>query len=441
MNAFCSSHLFWIFWGLLLFSACGEMFLNALNTKQMHSKTTAAEYGVEMDRIENAATWIDVLFWGLLFFAGFLPLCASLLEKLIPFTGKTAGGMLFIVVFFLLRFFLHLLPDYWKKILIERKYGYGHSSTTQFFVDQGKRLMLGTVLSAAAAAFLLVFLQKMPDELWKWMLLTFSILLFLWIAEFSMPYLLRLFFHVKDPDDPALGKAAEEILARGGFRMQELKILDFSSRTSHANAFLSGTGCSRKIFLSDTLENLLNRKELLAVIAHETAHGVGRHREKLFAIQAAGLILILLLCYLMMKDFWIFHQFYPEISSSTSVSASTLNSNPDSLPPFSLETEILLCLFVLESTLWILLPLFNLFCRHCEFEADRMASDFCGGPEKLISALRKLLNDPLPEGVHPLYKAFKCRHPSFSEREALLLKLEKRNHGHSPEITGGTRFS
>ena len=288
-----TSPVFWVFFTLLLFSVCGEMFLNALNAKRMRSKTPLAGYFIEKDRLENIGSWLDVLFWGLLFFAGFLPLCASLLEKLIPFTGKTAGGMLFIVVFFLLRFFLHLLPDYWKTILIERKYGYGHSSTTQFFVDQGKRLMLGTVLSAAAAAFLLVFLQKMPDELWKWMLLTFSILLFLWIAEFSMPYLLRLFFHVKDPDDPALGKAAEEILVRGGFRMQELKILDFSSRTSHANAFLSGTGCSRKIFLSDTLKKILTREELLAVIAHETAHGVGKHREKQFAIQAAGLILIL----------------------------------------------------------------------------------------------------------------------------------------------------
>ena len=308
----------------------------------------------------------------------------------------------------------------------------------QFFADQGKCLLLGGFFSGAAG-FLLVFLLKKAGQTACLLYFPLLALLFLLAADFFAPYILRLFFQVKNPEDPILEKEAEAILSRGGFRMKGLKILDFSSRTNHANAFLSGTGCSRKIFLSDTLKKILTREELLAVIAHETAHGVGKHREKLFAIQAAGLILILPLCSLMLKDFWIFQQFYPEVSSS--VSASTLNPDPGTLPPFVFETEILLCLFVLESTLWILLPLFNLFCRHCEFEADRMASDFCGGPEKLISALRKLLNDPLPEGVHPLYKAFKCRHPSFSEREALLLKLEKRNHGHSPEITGGTRFS
>ena len=432
-----TSPVFWVFFPLLLFSVCGEMFLNALNAKRMRSKTPLAGYFIEKDRLENIGSWLDVLFWGLLLPGGLFPVYSAFLEKAIPSTGEKIASTLFFAGFFFLRFLLQIPPAFRKTILSEREYGYGHTSMAQFFADQGKCLLLGGFFSGSAG-FLLVFLLKKAGQTACLLYFPLSALLFLLAADFFAPYILRLFFQVKNPEDPILEKEAEAILSRGGFRMKELKILNFSSRTNHANAFLSGTGCSRKIFLSDTLKKILTREELLAVIAHEMAHGVGRHREKLFAIQAAGLILILPLCSLMLKDFWIFQQFYPEVSSS--VSASTLNPDPGTLPPFVFETEILLCLFVLESTIWVLLPLFNLFCRHCEFEADRMASDSCGGPEKLISALRKLLNDPLPEGVHPLYKAFKCRHPSFSEREALLLKLEKRNHGRSPEITGGDRF-
>ena len=71
-------------------------------------------------------------------------------------------------------------------------------------------------------------------------------------------------------------------------------------------------------------------------------------------------------------------------------------------------------------TFWFA-PLSNFLSRKHEYEADAFARSAIGGPNYLISALRKLhvenLSNPMP---HPLFAAIYHSHPTLPEREGAL---------------------
>ena len=79
-------------------------------------------------------------------------------------------------------------------------------------------------------------------------------------------------------------------------------------------------------------------------------------------------------------------------------------------------------LFAGAFTFW-LTPIFNIFSRKNEYEADKFAASICGGSESLVSALRKLHKKNLGNLTpHPLYSAFYYSHPTLLERQEALSK-------------------
>jgi STE24 endopeptidase len=72
--------------------------------------------------------------------------------------------------------------------------------------------------------------------------------------------------------DPALARAIQRIAAQEGVELDEVLVADASRRTTALNAYVSGFGGSRRVVLYDTLLEDLDRREVLAVVAHELAH-------------------------------------------------------------------------------------------------------------------------------------------------------------------------
>lgn len=68
-----------------------------------------------------------------------------------------------------------------------------------------------------------------------------------------------------------------ELARRAGVEVGEVYVVDASSRTSAANAYVSGLGPSRRVVLFDTLLRDFTREEIRLVVAHELAHV--RHRD------------------------------------------------------------------------------------------------------------------------------------------------------------------
>jgi STE24 endopeptidase len=80
--------------------------------------------------------------------------------------------------------------------------------------------------------------------------------------------------------------------------------------------------------------------------------------------------------------------------------------------------------------LFFLKPLFMVFSRRNEFQADRFARQACGGdPGPQSRALIKLYRDNLSNlHPHPLYSLFNYSHPTLMMRLAALEKPDSRKN-------------
>jgi STE24 endopeptidase len=183
----------------------------------------------------------------------------------------------------------------------------------------------------------------------------------------------------------------------------EVRVEDVDKYTSAANAYATGVGPSRKVFLWNTLlDGRFRDGEVRAVTAHEFGHHSQNHLWKavawyaLFAIPGA----------------WI-------IARVTRRRGGM--ARPEAVP---------LALLVLVALSFVALPVQNVISRHMEAEADWEALETTRDPDSMTGLFRRFsitsLGDPTPPGwayvmldTHPplldrieMAEAWRARNPS-----------------------------
>jgi STE24 endopeptidase len=82
---------------------------------------------------------------------------------------------------------------------------------------------------------------------------------------------------------------------------------------------------------------------------------------------------------------------------------------------------MLLFALLAETISFWFLPIFHIWSRRFEYEADAFAGEIMGEPQSLIAALRKLTEKNLSNLTpHPFYSGFYYSHPTLLERERAL---------------------
>ena len=190
--------------------------------------------------------------------------------------------------------------------------------------------------------------------------------------------------------------AVEGVLARAGLQAEEILVIDARRDTNMLDAFVSGEGPTRRIFLFDTLVEALPPAELAGVIAHELGHlGEHRLRNALIAGAAMPLLLALLAGFL-------------SLLAGTGRCGFRDPREPAALPAALLFGWLVATLATPPSLAW---------GRRLELEADRAALELLRDPASLRSALVRLARtnqaDPAPPWpvVLLLYA-----HPPVAER-------------------------
>ena len=148
----------------------------------------------------------------------------------------------------------------------------------------------------------------------------------------------------------------------------------------------------------------MDTEELEAVLAHEIGHYKCGHVPKRLALSALfGLAGFWFVAFLTEAP-W----FFEDLGFEENVLGR--------LGPVFLVLSVASGVF----TFWFA-PLSNFLSRKHEYEADAFARSAIGGPDHLVSALRKLhvenLSNPIP---HPLFAAIYHSHPTLPEREGAL---------------------
>jgi STE24 endopeptidase len=310
-------------------------------------------------------------------------------------------GLVLLVLVGALMTLLDLPFGLYRTFVIEQRFGFNKMTPAMYFLDLAKATLLSLVFGLPLAAVVLWLMATAGDYWWFYAWLTwvgfnvFTIAIYpTWIAP--------LFNKFSPMQDAELKERVERLLARCGFKVKGLMVMDGSRRSSHGNAYFTGFGASKRIVFFDTLLARLNSGEVEAVLAHELGHFKLRHVVKRMAWMAAASLGFLWLLGWLMQQPWFFHGLHVQ-SPSTAMA-------------------LVLFALVLPQFTILLQPIGAMVSRRHEFEADEYAARHASARD-LASALIKLYRENASTLTpDPLHSAFYDSHPPAIVRIARLQK-------------------
>jgi STE24 endopeptidase len=289
----------------------------------------------------------------------------------------------------------------YETFVIEERFGFNKMTLGLWLIDLVKGIVLGAALGVPLL-WVVLWLMHAGGSLWwlwAWAIVAGWQLLVMWIAP---RFILPLFNKFTPLQDEELRTRVTRLMERCGFAAKGLFVMDGSKRSAHANAFFTGFGSNKRVVFFDTLLAQLSHGEMEAVLAHELGHFKRRHIVKRmasgFALSLAGFALL----------GWLSQQVW--FYAGLGVRPNAAGSN-DAL-------AILLFMLAVPVFSFFVSPVFALFSRKHEFEADAFAVEHASGHD-LAAALLKLYEDNASTLTpDPVFVKFYYSHPPASERLA-----------------------
>lgn len=301
---------------------------------------------------------------------------------------------------------------FYEGFVLPRRYGLSHQTLGGWAADQLKGLAIGVPLLLALLEALYAGLRAAPTTWWIWAIGAGALLMvcMLWLVPAIISPLFNRFAPLADAE---LRERLLALARRLDAPVSDVLTVDFSRRTTMANAYVTGIGSTHRVVLGDTLLSNYTADEIEAVMAHELSHYVKRDTLRMLAATIAFVALF----------FWLTH-----LAISASAAWLGLRGPADvaGLPVFALVVTILGL---------ALQPLLNGYSRRRERVADRFALDATRRPAAFISAMRKLRDQNLGEHDPPAWAVFLfSSHPPISARIRAAEEYA-RQHGLQPEAS------
>lgn len=321
-------------------------------------------------------------------------LCARFAEP-----GGIAHGVAFVSAVGVVSWLVELPLGLYRSFGLEARFGFNRLTPGLFVADTVKGVVLAAVIGLPLIAFVLWLMEAMGGLWWLYVWafwLGFNLLVMLVYPTFIAP----LFNKFQPLADGPLKARIEALLARCGFRLSGLFVMDGSKRSAHGNAYFTGFGASKRIVFFDTLLAKLEPAEVEAVLAHELGHYHHHHLWKRLAVIGAGSLAFFALLGHLAGQAW----FFEGLGLAQPGTAATLVLFALVLPVFTFP----------------LTPLMSMWSRRHEFEADAYAARQAPAAE-LVSALVKLYRDNASTLTpDPLYSSIYDSHPPAAIRIARL---------------------
>jgi STE24 endopeptidase len=287
--------------------------------------------------------------------------------------------------------------------LLSRRYALSVQSTLEWLQDLFKAGLLSAAFGLSVGEVLYLLLEQAPRVWWLWS----SALLFLLdvlLATFAPLIVVPLFFDVRPLADPVLVERLTRLAERSGAHVRGVFTVDFSRRTTTANAALVGLGNTQRIILADTLLSAHTPDEVEVVLAHELAHHVHGDVWKGLCLSAVVLL----------TGLWLTAQLL-----AWAVTRWGFDGVGD-LAAFPLLALSLGGFYVLTS------PLTNAYSRWREGLADRYALRLTGNSAAFVSSMAKLADENLSQLEPPRWAVWLLfGHPPIGERIRLGQRWER----------------
>ena len=285
---------------------------------------------------------------------------------------------------------------YYEGYVLPHRFGLSTQTFRAWVVDQLKGALLGIVLGGFLLEVVYVLLRSAPETWWLWVgiiLLLVNVIL----ANLAPIILMPIFYKFQ-----SLEAEYEELMNRlillaekAHTHIKGVYKFDMSSKTTTANAALTGMGKTRRIILGDTLLDEFTVDEIETILAHELAHHVYKDIPVGIVVQTFITFVGLYLASLVMN--W-------------GVSKFGFNGVADlaAMP---------LLVLALGFYGLVTMPVENAYSRWREMRADLYALKATGNGDAYASALVRLANQNLSEiDPEPWVELFFHSHPALGKR-------------------------
>ncbi len=308
-------------------------------------------------------------------------------------------GIAVILVFSLVSSLLDLPFSLYNTFVIEERFGFNRTTAKTFISDMAKGVLLGAVIGIPLLYVILWLMEQAGEQWWlyTWFVISGFSLIMMWVYP---TWIAPIFNKFEPLEEGETLNRITSLLNRCGFNSDGVFVIDGSKRSSHGNAYFSGFGRNKRIVFFDTLLKMLSDDELEAVLAHELGHFKKKHIIKGMAISFATTLIALAVLAWLMKTEW----FYTSLGISQG----------------STYMALLLFTLVLPVFTFAFQPVFSIFSRKNEFEADAFAAEQTDAKyliHALVGLYRENANTLTPD---PMYSAFYDSHPPAPVRIAQL---------------------
>jgi STE24 endopeptidase len=373
-----------------------ELFAGTIDAEAL-AKT--ARYTVEQSRVALFQSVYDSALLLAFLFTPLLPLYDDWISSL---SGSfVVRGVLFMLLLTLAQSILEIPFSLYATFRIEKRYGFNTTTPKLWLADLIKSALISALLLVILVAAALLLVQSSPKLWWLWVWGFFA--LFSITMIYLSPCLIEPLFSKFEPlGDPEMEVEIRRLLEKADLKVQGVLKMDASRRSLHSNAYFTGIGRVKRIVLYDTLLKQMERREVLAILAHEAGHWKKGHIWKRLVLTECSALGLLYGVYLVIG--W---GGLPGLFGLTQGSYAA---------------QVVMVSFLISIAAFPLTPLSSWLSRRHEWEADRFATELCGMPDALGSALVKLSRENLANlHPHPVYAWFYYSHPPVVARLARLL--------------------
>lgn len=328
--------------------------------------------------------------------SGFSARLGFAINSLAGTANPLVAGPVYLLFFFFVYYILVFPLVFYHTFLLEHQFGLSKETVKSWFLDQVKAGLLSYAVSAGCLVAFYWVLDAYPDAWWACMAagwIVFNLALAYLVSVIIVP----LFFKYTKFPEGSLRTRIAELAQKMGIRILDIYHIDFSKRTTKANAALIGLGATKRVVLSDTIQKVYTDDEIVVISAHEFAHSRSGHVMKLMLLSAcisAGFFYLVFKTYPATMAFW----------------GLPFLADPASIP--------VICLY-LSLLGMVSQPAVNALCRRFESEADKAAIQATGLTAAFISAMEKLADQNLSDRDPPAVLVWLFySHPPVSERIA-----------------------